>query len=82
VQRPIVDDLENWNHVHSITRIPNNPKTKNGGDYGIFAQLINQNGIQYLYEHYATADHHNEDQDYFFDYQVEHGLIQSHSHSH
>lgn len=33
VQRP--------NHIHSITRIPNNPKTKNGGDYGIFAQLIN-----------------------------------------
>jgi hypothetical protein len=30
----------------------------NGGDYGIFAQIINQGGPKTLYENYLSADHH------------------------
>ena len=49
-----------YNHVHTITRIPNNPATENGGDYGTFAQMINKSdgGIQFLAQHYAGSDHH------------------------
>ena len=50
--------LDAWNHIHTITRIPNNPATDNGGDYGIFAHMINQDGPKTLYEHYVMADHH------------------------
>lgn len=50
--------IADYNHIHTITRIPNNPATDNGGDYGIFAQIINGNGVKTLYEHYAMADHH------------------------
>ncbi len=48
-------DIEEWNHVHTITRIPS---TSGGGDYGIFAKAINGNGPSTLLEHYAMADHH------------------------
>jgi len=54
------DTLDPWNHVHTITRIPNNPTTDNGGDYGIFAQMINLDGPKTLYEHYLIADHHKQ----------------------
>ncbi|WP_051941673.1 DUF3500 domain-containing protein [Maribacter forsetii] len=50
--------IADYNHVHTITRIPNNPTTDNGGDYGIFAYLINQDGPKTLLEHYVLADHH------------------------
>ncbi|MCK0146223.1 DUF3500 domain-containing protein [Arenibacter sp. F26102] len=50
--------IADYNHVHTITRIPNNPATDDGGDYGIFAYLINQDGPKTLLEHYAMADHH------------------------
>lgn len=58
-----------YNHIHTITRIPNNPSTENGGDYGIFAQIINDSGVKTLYEHYAMADHHSVSK-MFFDYKV------------
>ncbi len=58
MENPAERSLPNWNHVHTITRIPNNPETKNGGDYGIFADVINKNSMYTLYEHYALADHH------------------------
>lgn len=61
--------IADYNHVHTITRIPNNPATDNGGDYGIFAFLINQNGPKTLYEHYAMADHHQESS-MLFDYSI------------
>lgn len=69
-----------YNHVHTITRIPNNPSTSNGGDYGIFAQIINDNGVKTLYEHYALADHHNKSV-MKFDYIVK-GINTHHQHSH
>lgn len=58
MEAPVGEGLEVWNHAHTITRIPNNPETKNGGDYGLFAHMINQGGPSTLYEHYALADHH------------------------
>lgn len=72
--------IPDYNHVHTITRIPNNPTTDNGGDYGIFAQIINDNGVKTLYEHYALADHHNKSI-MKFDYTVK-GLENLHNHSH
>lgn len=67
-----------YNHVHTITRIPNNPATANGGDYGIFAQMINGGKVKTLYEHYALADHHQASH-MLFDYRVD---MQEHSHPH
>lgn len=58
MENPVGDGLEDWNHVHTITRIPNNPATKHGGDYGVFAHMINQGGPATLYAHYALAEHH------------------------
>jgi len=86
---PAANGVENWNHAHTITRIPNNPATNNGGDYGLFAQIINQAGTKTLYEHYMSADHHKESE-LLFDYKVEiphvhkheHGHEHGHSHSH
>lgn len=52
------DTIEDYNHVHSITRIPNNPATDNEGDYGIFAFMINA-GPQTLLEHYTLEGHHS-----------------------
>lgn len=71
-----------YNHVHTITRIPNNPSTDNGGDYGIFSQIINDGGVSTLYEHYAMADHHKMSK-MLFDYKVEmhHGHMY-HGHTH
>lgn len=64
------NNIEDWNHIHTITRIPNNPKTKHGGDYGVFALLINQNGPATILEHYAHAEHHHDSKielDYFLE---------------
>jgi len=62
--------IADYNHVHTITRIPNNPETDNGGDYyGIFAFMINQDGPKTLLEHYASADHHKYSQ-ISFDYHL------------
>ncbi len=72
--------IEDYNHVHTITRVPNNPATDNGGDYGIFAHMINNNGVKTLYEHYAFADHHNKSI-MKFDYTVK-GIHKHHHHSH
>lgn len=69
--------IADYNHIHTITRIPNNPSTDNGGDYGTFALMINQNGPKTLYEHYAMADHHKESS-MLFDYSVK----GTHQHSH
>ena len=71
------NNIEDWNHIHTITRIPNNPETANGGDYGVFASVINQDGPTTLYEHYANADHHKMSE-FIFDYEVE--LIGKHKH--
>lgn len=51
--------IADYNHIHTITRIPNNPSTDNEVDYGIFAKMINDDGVKMLYEHYALADHRN-----------------------
>lgn len=58
MENPFGRGVEDWNHVHTITRIPNNPTTEDGGDYMIFANTVNQNGPQTLFEHYAMANHH------------------------
>ena len=52
------NNIDTWNHIHTITRIPNNPETNHGGDYNIFANIINNGGPMTLLEHYALADHH------------------------
>ncbi len=75
--------IADYNHVHTITRIPNNPTTDNGGDYGIFAYLINQDGPKTLLEHYALADHHKQST-FKFDYTIKTTslLDADHGHSH
>lgn len=75
------NNMEAWNHIHTITRIPNNPKTTNGGDYGVFAQAVNKNNPKTLFEHYAHADHHH-GSPFFFDYEVVNSDLKEHSHSH
>ncbi|WP_281612792.1 DUF3500 domain-containing protein [Flammeovirga sp. SubArs3] len=70
-----------YNHVHTITRIPNNPSTSDGGDYGVFAQIINEGGVKTLYEHYAIADHHKASE-MLFDYTVQLSQGQAIEHSH
>ena len=55
MENPVGQGLEDWNHAHTITRIPS---TAQGGDYGIFARAINGNGPSTLLEHYALVDHH------------------------
>ncbi|WP_405611534.1 hypothetical protein [Polaribacter sp. Asnod1-A03] len=57
--RANANTIADYNHIHLITRIPNNPSTDNGGDYGIFAQMINENAVKTLYGHYVSAGHHN-----------------------
>ncbi|MDG1730949.1 MAG: DUF3500 domain-containing protein [Polaribacter sp.] len=84
MENPVGQGLEQWNHAHTITRIPNNPATDNGGDYGIFAQMINQDGPKTIYEHYAMADHHKASE-FTFDYKVVTPHIHNndgHSHTH
>ena len=81
VEPPVEKSIELWNHAHSITRIPNNPTTTNGGDYGLFAQIINNGGVRTMYEHYMSADHHKESQ-LFFDYKVEIPHFHKHEHGH
>ena len=73
ITNPIFKELDDWNHVHSITRIPNN--SENGGDYGIFADLVNQNGIKMLYQHYASSDHHRLES-MKLDYELDYPLLQ------
>ncbi len=75
------NNMEPWNHIHTITRIPNNPATNNGGDYGIFASTINQNGPGTLYEHYALADHHKRS-NIDFDYEVSSKILHTGNHAH
>ncbi|MEO9852566.1 MAG: DUF3500 domain-containing protein [Reichenbachiella sp.] len=81
MESPVGQDLEDWNHVHTITRIPNNPETEDGGDYGIFAQIINADGPKTLYEHYALADHHRLSE-IKFDYTVKSSTAHHGHHSH
>ena len=69
MEPPVGQGIEEWNHAHTITRIPNNPSTSNGGDYGVFAHVINGNDVQFLAEHYSNADHHK-DSKYYFDYRL------------
>ncbi|MGJ8738164.1 DUF3500 domain-containing protein [Zobellia laminariae] len=75
--------IADYNHVHTITRIPNNPTTDNGGDYGIFAYLINQDGPKTLLEHYVMADHHKASK-FKFDYTLvcKNPVYEAHDHSH
>ncbi|MFY0599224.1 MAG: DUF3500 domain-containing protein [Cyclobacteriaceae bacterium] len=85
MESPVGQSLDDWNHVHTITRIPNNPSTDNGGDYGIFAQIINADGPRTLYEHYAMADHHSLSKikfDYKLNLKSHHHTGHNHSHSH
>ena len=71
-----------YNHVHTITRIPNNPATGNGGDYGIFAFNLNNKSHNTLFEHYAEASHHKSST-FKFDYKVIlKNKSRSHGHSH
>lgn len=70
--------VDDWNHVHSITRIPNNPNTDNGGDYGTFALMMNSSSVKTLYQHYAMEDHHSQTLD-MFDYKVV-GMQHGHHH--
>jgi len=56
--RPSLEILTPWNHIHTITRIPNNPKTKGGGDYGEFAHLVNQHGPFTLEAHHHVQHEH------------------------
>ncbi|MEM7110938.1 MAG: DUF3500 domain-containing protein [Chloroflexota bacterium] len=55
IEGSIGNNVEDGNHAHTITRIPS---TSNGGDYGIFANVINGAGPSTLLEHYADVDHH------------------------
>lgn len=64
------NNMEAWNHIHTITRIPDNPSTKHGGDYGKFAQVVNKNNPKMLLQHYQRAAHHSTST-LFFDYEVE-----------
>lgn len=73
------DNIEDWNHIHTITRIPNNSSSENGGDYGIFASIINDGGPTTLLEHYASVDHHALSS-VNFDYSL--SFESNHSHSH
>ena len=73
--------IDSWNHVHSITRIPNNPATDNEGDYGIFASIINNGGPKTLLEHYALAGHHQMSK-IKFDYTIKELEVQHHNHNH
>ncbi len=75
------NNMEAWNHIHTITRIPNNPATNNGGDYGVFAQVVNKNNPMTLFEHYAHADHHHDSQ-MLFDYEIVNNDLKKHIHKH
>ena len=57
-QNPVGGGVEDWNHVHSITRIPNNPSTKHHGDYNLFAKLLNGSQAQFLAQHIQNSKHH------------------------
>lgn len=73
--------FDDWNHVHTITRIPDNPTTENGGDYGIFVQFINNGTVKFLDQHYHRADHHK-DSKMKLDYHLKEHNHSGHSHSH
>jgi hypothetical protein len=73
--------IQDHNHIHTITRIPNGPATANSGDYGTFAQLINRGGPSTLYEHYALEAHHAHSS-VKFDYTVKGIKTSNHSHNH
>lgn len=82
MENPVGNGIQNHNHIHTITRIPNNPTTSNGGDYGIFAHIVNKSGPSTIYEHYMTHDHHQHSS-IKLDYTVE-GIPprKKHHHSH
>lgn len=73
------NNMAAWNHIHTITRVPNNPATRNSGDYGRFANVINKNNPSTLFEHYAMADHHHSSS-VMFDYEMEIPLSAYHHH--
>lgn len=77
VEDSVGDAIEAGNHAHSITRVPST--SGNGGDYGIFASAINQNGPRTLLEHYVVADHHLLSE-LHFDYQLLN--LERHNHHH
>ena len=81
MENPVGAGIDQWNHAHTITRIPNNPETDNGGDYGIFARVVNKNDVQFLAQHYNTADHHHNSL-IEFDYKYINGNSHSHEHHH
>ncbi|MFT7156767.1 MAG: hypothetical protein ACI8Q1_001782 [Parvicella sp.] len=76
MEDPVGMGIDQWNHAHTITRIPNNPGTENGGDYGVFAQIMNNDEIKFLAQHYEQTDHH-ETSFVEFDYR----LINEHKHN-
>ena len=69
MENPVGAGIADYNHAHTITRIPDNPETDNGGDYGIFANVINAGGPRTILEHYLLADHHS-NSSFKFDYQI------------
>ncbi len=75
------NNMAPWNHIHTITRIPDNPSSKNGGDYGKFAQIINKNNPKTLLEHYTLADHHSKSKT-FFDYKLTTNNLAKKTHIH
>ncbi len=82
MELPVAQGIEDWNHVHTVTRIPNNPSTVNGGDYNIFAQIVNKNDVQFLAQHYMNSGHHK-NSGYIFDYQLKDNIeYKKHSHKH
>lgn len=81
MEPPVGQGIEEWNHAHTITRIPNNPATTNGGDYGIFAKMVNKNDIQLLVQHYNNSNHHHGNH-LPFDYRLKKENSHKHNHSH
>jgi hypothetical protein len=64
MENPVGSGIASYNHAHTITRIPYN--ANNGGDYGIFAMMMN-NGPTTIQEHYDTDPDHQRARDFFDD---------------
>jgi len=73
------NNMEPWNHIHTITRIPDHPSTTNGGDYGHFADAVNKNNPKTLLEHYKLTEHHKKSK-VSFDYEL--AFVQQQKHHH
>lgn len=65
MENPVGSGIASYNHTHTITRIPYN--TDNGGDYGIFALMLDNNGPHTIQEHYDTAEHHQRQENFMKD---------------